>query len=278
MSEGNDLQRVLDAWLTPPPASGTDLTAGGRIPEPVRFDLDLPSVPLEAFPPNNSHPAWNAGGKAVGYRWGHGPAVLLVHGWGGSAGSFALWIGALLKAGLSVAAVDGPAHGNSPGVFASAPAIAGAIRAFGNVAGPFHGVVAHSVGAIATALAASDGQTFEKAVFLAPCCTVGHSLTDEARRQGLPADRDPALWDFFVETFGGDGSLAEASRNWQPKPPLLVFHDPDDDATPYTESEALCAGWNGATLVGAPGCGHHRILIARGVLSGALAFLRAGSE
>ncbi|MFY7954073.1 MAG: alpha/beta hydrolase, partial [Armatimonadaceae bacterium] len=184
---------VLDAWLTPPPSEGADVTAAGRLPEPARFELDLPACPLESFPPNNAHPAWNAGGKAVGYRWGNGPAVLLVHGWGGSAGSFALWIGALLKAGFSVAAIDGPAHGNSPGVFASAPAIAGAIRAFGKVAGPFHSVVAHSVGAIATALAASDGQLFEKAVFLAPCCSVGHSLTDEARRQGLPSDRDPAL-------------------------------------------------------------------------------------
>jgi len=146
------------------------------------------------------------------------------------------------------------------------------------VAGPFHSVVAHSVGAIATALAASDGQRFEKAVFLAPCCTVGHSLTDEARRQGLPTERDSALWDCFLETFGGDGSLAEASRNWQPKPPLLVIHDPDDDATPYAESQMLCSRWDDATLVDAPGCGHHRILVARGVLTGALSFLRASSE
>lgn len=274
-----ELQSVLDAWLTPPkPGAPIDMTFGGRLPEPSRHELRLPEIPLATLPPHDNHPAWNAGGHAVGYRWGDGPTVLLVHGWGGSAASFALWIPALLKAGFAVAAVDGPAHGGSPGTFASAPAIAGAIRAFGRSYGPFQAVVAHSVGAIATALAGADGESFQRAVFLAPCCSVAHSLFAEARRQGLPPDRDPALWDCFLESFGGDGSLGAAVDRWQRKPALLVHHDPDDDATPYGETVELCRGWEGSRLVDAPGSGHFKILVARRVLAQSIEFLAASTE
>lgn len=271
--EDPELVRILDAWLTPPAPVGADPTVGGRLPEPERFSLTLPDVPLSVLPPTNKHPAWNAGSSAIGYRWGTGPAVLFVHGWGGSAASFALWLGAFLRAGFSVAAVDGPAHGGSPGDFASAPAIAGTIRAFSRQAGPFRSVVAHSVGAIAATLALADGEPFEKAVFLAPCCDVSHSLFAEADRQGLAKNRYQDLWSLFLETFGGDGSLGSAMAMASTLPLLRVHHDPADSATPYEESRSLCDRWQGATLVDCPGSGHERILMARGALSDGIAFL-----
>ena len=48
-------------------------------------------------------------------RWGQGPAVLLMHGWEGRPTQFASLITALVDAGYSVVALDGPAHGRSPG-------------------------------------------------------------------------------------------------------------------------------------------------------------------
>ncbi len=48
-------------------------------------------------------------------RWGQGPTVLLMHGWEGRPTQFASLINALVDAGYTVVALDGPAHGRSLG-------------------------------------------------------------------------------------------------------------------------------------------------------------------
>lgn len=265
--------RIVDLWLTPGRLPAPDPMAGGRLPVPERHALVLPEVPLPSLPPVPPHPAWAAGGGAVGYRWpGDGPSVLLVHGWGGSAGQFSLWVGALLRAGYAVAAIDAPAHGASPGAFASAPAFAGTIRAFSRVAGPFDFVVAHSLGAIAATLAMADGESFRKAVFLAPCCDVEQTLFDEAARHGVGPEAHAALVASFHHRFGTDVSLATALARVPAPPPLLLLHDPADEATPYAEAVEAAASWPGARLVDVPGAGHQRILIARAAIAEATAF------
>ena len=49
------------------------------------------------------------------WRWGEGPAVLLVHGWGGRGGQTLALVAPLLRAGCAVVTFDGPAHGGSTG-------------------------------------------------------------------------------------------------------------------------------------------------------------------
>ncbi|MDT1028360.1 alpha/beta hydrolase, partial [Pseudomonas paraeruginosa] len=49
------------------------------------------------------------------WRWGEGPAVLLLHGWGGRPTQFAHLSEQLVGAGYCVFALDAPAHGRSPG-------------------------------------------------------------------------------------------------------------------------------------------------------------------
>jgi hypothetical protein len=47
------------------------------------------------------------------WRWGSGPAVLLVHGWGGRARQLAAFVSPLVHAGFSVVALDAPRAGAS---------------------------------------------------------------------------------------------------------------------------------------------------------------------
>src|SRR6185295_1815526 len=55
------------------------------------------------------------GRELAAWRWGDGPAVLLVHGWEGHAGQLAAFVEPLLARGLSAVAFDAPAHGSSRG-------------------------------------------------------------------------------------------------------------------------------------------------------------------
>src|SRR5882724_4635880 len=55
-------------------------------------------------------------GRLAAWRWsGEGRPVLLLHGWGGQAGRLSEFVEPLLRAGFSVVALDGPAHGDSEG-------------------------------------------------------------------------------------------------------------------------------------------------------------------
>jgi len=88
-----------------------------------------------------------------GYRWGHGPAtVLLVHGWEGSPADFRDLVPVLLRQGYAVAAFDLPAHGRSEGAETNLLEMKQALAAYIRHAGLPHAVVAHSMGGTAAAI------------------------------------------------------------------------------------------------------------------------------
>ncbi len=104
---------------------------------------------------------------------GEGPPVYLVHGWGGQRPHLAMFVKPLVEAGYRVVAFDLPSHNESdPGELApgrtTATECADAIAAVIETHGPAHAVVAHSLGANATALAAAQGAPVGRLVFFAP--------------------------------------------------------------------------------------------------------------
>src|SRR5690606_9457849 len=104
------------------------------------------------------------GQRVQAWSWGKGPTVLLVHGWGGHAAQLRVLGEALLQEGLRVVAFDAPGHGRSGpsrlgGRRVSMVEIADALRIVAAGAGPVAGLVAHSGGCTATALALRDGWT-----------------------------------------------------------------------------------------------------------------------
>ena len=76
-------------------------------PVPAREDRWLRSA-------SESHLAFETGELAL-YRWGEGPKVLLLHGWGGQASQLGAFAEPLVGTGFGVVAIDAPAHGRSPG-------------------------------------------------------------------------------------------------------------------------------------------------------------------
>jgi pimeloyl-ACP methyl ester carboxylesterase len=225
-------------------------------------------------PPRHAPPPWEvaalrdaepfalgAGGTALrGHRFGAGPAVLLVHGWGGRGGQLAALAPPLVAAGCAVVAFDGPGHGASAGRTSNLARHAEAISA---VARRFRAraAIAHSFGGAALALALRRGLSLDAAVlvgtprsprqFFDPFCAalgLAPETRERARRRverrvGLPMD------ELDVPRLAGSFEV-----------PALVVHDRADAEVPFESGVVIAEAWPRARLLATDGLGHRRIL------------------
>lgn len=214
------------------------------------------------------------GRRLAAWRWGEGPPVLLVHGWGSRGARLASFIGPLTEAGFSAVAFDAPGHGASGGRLSSLPQFIAAIESVADRFGPIEGVVAHSMGGAATTLAAGRGLSIGRAVFLAPVAdpagyskrfaeVLGLGPALLARMQAKIERRFGTRWEEF-------DVIAAARRMTSP---LLVVHDRGDRDVAWADGAAISAAWPGAELVSTEGLGHRRIVQDPGVVARAVAFL-----
>ncbi len=215
-------------------------------------------------------------GRVIGWAWGEGPAVLLVHGWGGHAGQMTPLVAPLLAAGFRVVAVDLPGHGESDGRVSSLVHFSRAIARAAALWRPLSGLVAHSFGAAASTYAMAQGLAVERAVFFAPPARFDTFWARFRRAVGVPDGvwrrmvRDAEAWlaVSFAEIAPVD--LAPAMTA-----PLLVLHDAGDREMPFAEGVELAERWPGATLSRTEGLGHLRILRDPRSLDAAARFLSA---
>jgi pimeloyl-ACP methyl ester carboxylesterase len=210
------------------------------------------------------------------YSWGAGRPVLLVHGWGGRATHMGAFVSPLVAHGYRVVAFDAPAHGRSEGTQSSGLKIAASIGAIGRAQGEFAGVVAHSIGATATALALRRGFRADRVVLLGTCCWVLPTLEGFARRRKLPPDVEEALMERFHREYRAEDTSVDLIAP-DLSVPALLLHDPADAEVSYEHAAAAACAWRGSRLVELPGVGHRRILRARAAIDLALQFLADGA-
>jgi pimeloyl-ACP methyl ester carboxylesterase len=210
------------------------------------------------------------------WTWGHGPAVLLVHGWGGRGAQLASMVPPLVANGYAVIAFDAPAHGQSPGRRSSLIAFVDAIHAVNRVLGPVRAVIAHSIGAAAAARALRDGLRADAAVFLAPPTDLTSHADIALETLGVGRRARELMRERVEERLGVKWStldvaaLAPAMRT-----PLLVIHDREDAEVPWQEGAIIAQAWPGATLSTTSGLGHRRIVRDRDVVREAVQFVLA---
>ncbi len=219
--------------------------------------------------------------------WGEGPAVLLVHGWGSRGGRLASFIPPLVEAGYSVLAFDAPGHGASPGRLSSLPqfidatALAAATAADGSTSGRnrgVHGIVAHSMGCAAAAIAMHRGLAAVRAVFVAPPANPRVYLRIFTDAFGIPEPVHDAIRSGFERRFGFEWDDFDVTRMaGAMTTPLLILHDREDPDVPWTDGAAIARAWPGADLVTTEGLGHRRILHDSAVVARAIGFLRAAA-
>jgi pimeloyl-ACP methyl ester carboxylesterase len=214
----------------------------------------------------------HAGHALRGWTVGTGPAVLLVHGWGGRSGQLAPMAHALAEAGCTAVAFDAPAHGGSSGRTTSMVGFAEAAAA---VAHRFdaRAAVGHSVGGAAVAFAAAHGLELAAAALVAPPRTPWAFVDELAGALRLSAPVRAALDDGIVRRVGvaPDGVDVARCAPGAP-PPMLVVHDERDAEVPLAAGAAVAAAWR-ARLVVTSGLGHRRILRDRAVVEEVVRFV-----
>ena len=216
-----------------------------------------------------------AGGqRVVGWSWGNGPAVYLVHGWAGIGGQLAAFAAPLLARGFRVVTFDAPGHGASAGRRSSILHFADALREVVADEGRAHAVIAHSLGAAAVVRALTQGLDVTRAVFVGPTGGPRDWAERFRRHLGVPG-HVMALMRARSERWLGvswdDFDIPALARSQSI--PLLVLHDRDDDEVAWKDGAAIAAAWPGARLVTTAGLGHRRILRDEQVVSQAVSFV-----
>jgi pimeloyl-ACP methyl ester carboxylesterase len=214
-------------------------------------------------------------GRALrGWSLGAGPAVLLVHGWGGRSGQLAGLARSLAAAGCTAVGFDAPAHGASGGRTTSMVGIAEAATA---VAGRFEAraAIGHSVGGAAIAFAASRGLELAAAALVAPPRTPWAFVDELAHELRLSPAVRAALEDGLVRRIGLAHDAVDVARCAPPTPPpMLVVHDDGDADVPLAAGEDVARAWR-ARLVVTSGLGHRRILRDGAVVQEVVGFVTA---
>lgn len=192
---------------------------------------------------------------------GERPTVLLVHGWAGSAQQMLLLADTLHAAGLEPVMLDFPAHGRSAGWRATLPQFVRALWAASARLGPLHGVVAHSLGAVATAHAAANGLPVQRLALLAPSPPPALFLQWFARSLAL-GEGLPQRMGALIERVEGV-PLQRFDPGWlgpRVAQPTLVVHDEHDRVSPLAVGQRLAHALREASLMVTQTLGHRRVL------------------
>ena len=210
------------------------------------------------------------------WRWGSGPAVLLVHGWEGRGAQLAAFVEPLTAAGFSVVAFDAPGHGASAGARSSLPHFAWSVRGVSDAIERPYAILAHSLGCAATTLALRDGLSVQRLVYIAPPLEPSDYVARFGDILNISAPVLDRMKLRIEERFlrkWSDYSLAETAREMTT--PLLVVHDRDDNETLYEDGVTLVKTWPGARMITTEGLGHRRVLRDAAVVEAATRFVMA---
>jgi pimeloyl-ACP methyl ester carboxylesterase len=224
-------------------------------------------------------PTWHGGRRKVAaWRWGHGPTVLLVHGWEGRGSQLGAFVEPLVRAGLSVVAFDAPGHGDSPGHRLYLTDLADCVADVARAVGKLHAIVAHSFGAAAVLLAHQRGAVdATRNVMIAPNVLVHDAVARFAQAVALD-DRDRSSLEGQLASHSGvpGDALRLDALVGDRDAALLVVHDRDDREVPFVHGEQLAATWRQATLHATEGLGHRRVLRDEAVIAEVVTFVRHG--
>lgn len=191
---------------------------------------------------------------------GHGPLVMLVHGWAGSGAQMLAIARHLVGEGFRVIVPDITAHGKSSGLQVTfrdfVEDIAACCEAMGQVP---HAMVGHSAGGLAMA-AARRMRSIQAQRYVFLCAPRGPYIPiDEIRRHLNPAEgilaRCRAYYASQLDAGWEDLDAGSAFHSTDGTPALLVY-DRDDPRLRKDDPEIVERQWAGARLILTSGLGH----------------------
>ncbi len=220
------------------------------------------------------HFTTHQGKKIVAWSWGDGPTVFFLHGWGGRAGQFYLFVEPLVRAGFSVVAIDVPGHGQTPGQTSSIVDFCHVLAEAVDKFGPAHAVIAHSLGAAATVWCLRRGLRTNRVVLIAPPSSPAEYSQNFAIRLGVSDATRIAMEERLEERYQmawKDLDVAKFAGEMTTK--SLIIHDSNDHQVPVESSRRIAQQWQGSELIETEALGHTRILKDPKVIHRAVSFI-----
>lgn len=215
-------------------------------------------------------------GRLPAWTWGDGPAVALVHGWGGRAAQMAPLARRVADAGFRAVVFDVAGHGESKETEARWEWFIRDIGEAADAIGPLAAFIGHSAGGL-TLMAARRHGGVKAGRFV--CICAPHHPYPPVR--GLQRRLDPGdkvlqrYRDFLGRQFRSDWKSLEAGFAWQGAgPELLLCYDEKDRFIEPTDGEHIHALCPGSMLVKTARHGHARILAAADTAATIGEFLR----
>jgi pimeloyl-ACP methyl ester carboxylesterase len=219
------------------------------------------------------------GGELAVTTWGRsGPAVLLMHGWGGSRAQMTGFVDPLLFAGYRVVAYDQPAHGESDGRMTNLLEIAPTMDLIAKHEGPFYAIVSHSFGTLITsyALVERNFTPPSRLVYFGAFNQLLESLPRFQVQAGLSDELMDGFRDMLYENFSRDLLESITNESLTPRIPIpaLMFHDEADNVTPVEDSRAIARVWKHVHYVETQGLGHRGALQSKSIHEQVVKFLK----
>jgi len=220
------------------------------------------------------------GGELAVTTWGsNGPAVLLMHGWGGARAQMTGFVDALLFAGYRVVAYDQPAHGESDGKLTNLLEIAPTMDLIAKHEGPFEAIIAHSFGTIITsyALVNRNFPPPSRLVYFGAFNRLMEALPRFQVIAQLPDEIMDGLREMINRKFGKDVLDAIVNESLVPQIhiPALMFHDKSDNVTPVEDSRAIAHAWKDLQYIETDGLGHRGALQSKEIHEQVVRFLKS---
>jgi pimeloyl-ACP methyl ester carboxylesterase len=212
--------------------------------------------------------------------WGRGPAVYMLHGWGGRGAQWTSFVDPLVRAGFTAVVLDAPGHGDSPAPRTSILHFAAALTAVVDSVGPARAVLGHSLGGAAAVLAMRRGLVAERAVLIGTPADPAEFFDVFLGRLGIPARLAAPIRRDVERSYGFSWSelavAAPASVIDGPAAPALVVHDAGDRDVDHADAARIAKAWPNADVVTTHGLGHQRILRDAAVVADIVFWLSGG--
>ncbi|GAA3927949.1 alpha/beta hydrolase [Litoribacillus peritrichatus] len=198
------------------------------------------------------------GSQVPVYRWGTGPLVLCVHGWGGHSGQFRQQANSLVEQGYSVISFDTPGHGFAEGKTSNLEETSQLISILAQQYGEFEAIIGHSIGGLAANNAINNGVQAKCTVFLNTPMCLDHIVQAFKHQLGLASEvvdqHRKLMENKFNVGFWQEYDLRVSTT----RTPTFYCYDQQDDQVPPSVGHYLAALHQGSKLVMTEKLGHNR--------------------
>lgn len=265
-------ERFLHLFATPP-----------RIGlKPPHEQLLARAQPFEFYSQSVAEPGQKL--RIQGYAWGKDGAdkvILLIHGWRGKAADYYKLIPVLEEAGYVLHAIDLPAHGASEGRYCSVIDTEVTLRAYWEAFGMPHAMVAHSLGAAASALALAGpgrlypAQTPSRLILLTHPVVLEYAFWQSFALFGVPKPTQEVIYRLAQERFGVTMDEINLLKLARPLPEYtLSVYVPHDEEAPQEYQEDFLRAFPAVQSLWVPDGDHSRIMRHPAAIHGILQFLQ----